>query len=230
MPSAAQRNSLAELVATYRDQMPGSGAEAYLTERGINRRGTEKFQLGYTGDTADRATSNRLAIPYLTPAGPWQMKYRCLEDHDGTCKDNRHGKYVYDDGAQQLLYNTQTLLAADRAVVVEGEIDAISVEMAGAPCVAYPGAETWRKNRHWAWVFDSLDEVIFVADGDDPEKNPRETGMGVGEEAARQAADLLRNSLPDLEIQVHVMPVGHDSNSFINEYGPLDYLEQIGWF
>jgi DNA primase len=230
VPSVEQRNSLAELVAKYHDQIRDSGAETYLTDRGINRRAIEKFQLGYTGDTGDRVTSDRLAIPYLTPAGPWQIKYRCLGGHDGSCKDNRHGKYVYDDGAQQMLFNAQTLLTTDRVVVVEGELDAVSVEMAGAPCVAFPGADTWKKNRHWRWCFDSLDEVIFVADGDDPAKNPRDNGMGVGEEAARQAADTLRNSLPDLDVQVCVMPPGHDSNSYIVENGSLDYLEQIGWF
>lgn len=240
VPSAEQRNSLAALVREYHDQIAEGGAEAYLTDRGITRRAIDRFLLGYTGDTGDIKTANRLSIPYLTGRGPWQVKYRCLEQHDGTCKENRHGKYIYDDGAEQHLYNAETLLTTDRVVVVEGELDAIAVELTGAACVGYPGADTWRKSRHFRWCFDSVDEVIVVADGDPPEKNPKNrdkspgdpgwTEAGVGEEAAKVVADSLRTALPDLTVRVCVMPTGHDSNSYINESGALDYLETIGWF
>lgn len=207
-PSSGVRNSLAELVDKYHTQIKDGGAEDYLAARGINRRAIDRFKLGSDGQ--------RLVIPYLTPTGPWQLKYRCVADHD--CKELGHGKYAYDDGAQQLLFNAQTLLKADRAVITEGELDAITVEMAGAPCVAYPGADTWKTNRFWAFCFDSCDEVIVVADGDEP-----------GEKAAVGVAELLRSRLPDTDVRKVSMPPGMDANSYVNSEGQMAFLDLIGW-
>lgn len=226
MPSAEQRRLLAALVAKYHENLiadPDGGAAAYLAERGITRRAIDRFQLGYSGDTGSYKNADRLAIPYLSPAGPWHVKYRCIADHN--CKDLGHGKYIYDDGAEQHLFNAQTLLTAERVVVVEGELDAVSVEAAGVPAVAYPGAETWKKNRHWRWCFDSVTEVIVVGDGDTPREGKE---VGVGEEAAKAVADTLRQSLPDIDVRMVVMPLGHDANSFINTYGQVDFLAEIG--
>lgn len=219
VPSSELRNSLDSLVEKYHEQV--DGAATYLTSRGISPYAIDKFKLGYTGE--DGNYKHRLAIPYLTPVGPWHIKYRCIRDHD--CKVEGHGKYVYDSGTEQMLYNAQTLIAAERAVIVEGELDAISVEMAGVPAVAFPGADTWRKNRHWRWCFDSCDQVIVVADGDTPREGK---DKGVGEEAAISVADSLRTSLPDLDVRVVVMPLGHDANSLINELGQIEFLQLIG--
>lgn len=239
VPSPELRNSLAETVRKYHDQIAEGGAATYLHDRGITTRSIDRFLLGYSGDTGDAKTSGRLTIPYLSPRGVWQIKYRCLEQHAGTCKELRHGKYIYDDGAELHLYNSETLLNAERVVVVEGELDAIAAEQCGAHCVGYPGAESWRSNRFWRWCFDSVDEAIVVGDGDPPEKNPKNKGKepggdgwverGVGEESAKSVADILRQALPDLDVRLVVMPVGHDSNSYINEFGSVDYLETIGW-
>lgn len=216
MPSPEQRRSLAEQAAKFHEQLKGSGAETYLADRGLNRRAAQRFLLGFDGE--------RLTIPYLTPEGPWQIKRRCIADHD--CKAEGHGKYKNEDGVRLSLYNAQTLLKADRVVIVEGELDAVAVESAGAPTVGYPGAQAWRSNKHWRWAFDSCDEVIVVADGDEPREGKQ---IGVGEEAGRSVTDSLRSSLPDLEVRLVVLPVGEDSNSFINKHGQLEYLEQIGW-
>ena len=205
-PSHEQKQSQAALVEKYHGQIAEGGVQDYLTSRGITRRAIDRFKLGSDG--------TRLVIPYLTPAGPWQFKYRCVKDHN--CKDEHGGKYAYDDGAQQLLYNTQTLLTADRVVIVEGELDAISVEMAGAPAVAYPGVTNWQK--WFAWCFDSVEEITVVADGDEP-----------GEKAATSVADSLRSRLPDVDVRRVVLPAGEDSNSFINNEGQLAYLERIGF-
>lgn len=236
MPSAAQRTSLAELVSQYHANLTDGGAAArYLSERGLYRSAIDKFQLGYTGDTGDKA-AHRLAIPYLTPAGPWQIKYRCIQDHD--CKDNGHVKYLNTDGSQQRLFNAQTLLTASRVAIVEGEIDAISIEMCGVPAVAYPGADSWKAHPYWSWCFDSLDEVVVIADGDPPEKNPRNKDkqpggegwidIGVGEDSARRVVTALEQAIPDLDVRLEVMPLGHDTNSFINEFGDFEFLELTG--
>lgn len=213
MPSDSQRASLAAQVEEFHSQIEGSGAARYLNERGISRRAIDRFKLGFDGE--------RLVIPYLTPKGPWHLKRRCIQ-HD---KCEGHPKYQNDDGSDLRLYNAQTLLAADRVVIVEGELDAISVEMAGVPAVAYPGAQSWKANKAWRWCFDSCEEVVVVADGDPP----RDGKPSVGEEAGRTVAESLRSSLPDIEVRLVVMPEGMDSNSFIQEHGQLEYLERIGW-
>lgn len=222
VPSSEHRSSLEVQAEMYHQQVDGLGA--YLTDRGIYRSAIDRFKLGFTGDTEDFRIRNRLTIPYASAAGYWCIKYRCIEDHN--CKELGHGKYINDDGAPTCMFNAQALLRADRAVLTEGELDAIAVSMLGVPAVGYPGVDTWRANRHWRWCFDSLEEVIVVADGDEPREGKR---YGVGEEAARSVADSLRTALPDLTVRTVVLPVPHDSNSLINQEGDIAFLERIGW-
>jgi DNA primase len=206
MPSSDARASLERKVAAYNANV--AGALPYLTDRGITAETADRFRLGVD-------PTGRLVIPYLSPAGPWHLKYRCITGHD--CKTEGHGKYGYDPGSEQHLFNAQTLLDAERVVVTEGELDAIAVEQAGMNAVAYPGAETWAKCKHWRWCFDSVVEIVVVADGDQP-----------GRKAAGAVCDSLRLSA-HADVRVVVLPDGHDSNSFINEYGDLAYLEELEW-
>lgn len=186
-----------------------TGALAYLANRGIIPRAIDQFKLG-----VDPA-SGRLTIPYLSPAGPWIIKYRCIEDH--SCKDLGHGKYTNDVGAAIHLFNASALMGADVAVIVEGEIDAISVTQLGFTAVAYPGTAMWKANPHWRWCFDSLSDVIVVADADEQ-----------GRKAAAGVAESLRNSV-SADVRVVHLPGddGTDSNSYINQYGETDYLERL---
>jgi DNA primase len=220
LPSPDVRRSLEQQIVKYHSQV--GEAAAYLTSRGINAQAIEKFQLGYTGNTDNYSTRNRLAIPYLTPAGPWHVKYRCISTHD--CKTEKCKKYTYEGGQQQHMFNASVLLDAERVVLVEGELDAVSVSQCGVPAVAYPGAQTFRANKHWRYCFDSCDEIIIVADGDPPD----DKGLGVGEREANEVARSLRDSVPG-DVHVIVLPDGEDSNSFINEHGYEEYLLTIGW-
>lgn len=184
-----------------------NSAKAYLDSRGINPESIEKFQLGF--DTGSR----RLTIPYLTPAGPFAVKERCIADHN--CKDTNHPKYLYEQGTVPHLFNAPALLQADLAVVVEGELDAISVDQLGLTAVAYPGTSTWKSNPCWRWCFDSLTEVVVVADGDDQ-----------GRQSAARVADSLRAAV-SADVRVVNLPDGEDSNSYINRFGEAEYLEKV---
>lgn len=210
VPATSQRNLLAEQATEAHSRLlsqDGGKARDYLKARGLYKAAAERFQLGYDGD--------RITIPYLTPAGPWHVKRRCIADHDCKAVDCR--KYLNTEGAEQHLYNAQALLDADTVVVVEGELDTISVEMAGVPAVGFPGADTWKKLKHFRWCFDSVNEVIVVADGDK-----------VGREAGKAVTDSLRTSLPDVEVRFVSMPDGHDSNSYILAEGDVAFLSLIG--
>lgn len=184
-----------------------NGARAYLGSRGITAASIDKFQLGY-----DLATG-RLTIPYLTPAGPFVIKYRCIGNHD--CKEHGHGKYVYDTGSAIHLYNAQALRNSELVVVTEGELDAISVDQTGVAAVGYPGTAMWKANPHWRWCFDSLEQIIVVADGDEP-----------GKKAGTAVTESLRNAV-DADVRLVVLPDGQDSNSYLTEFGETDYLERL---
>lgn len=207
LPSNAARNSLESRVTAYQANL--DGAIPYLTSRGISRETAERFRFGVNPD------NNRLVIPYLSPAGPWTLKFRCILHDD--CKPIHKDKYIYEPGSDIHLYNASTLLHAERVLVTEGEIDAVTAEQIGLHAVAYPGAEMWGKHKYWRWCFDSVDEVVVVGDGDD-----------AGRKAAGTVTDSLRNSI-HADVRAVVLPPGEDTNSFINNYGEYDFLAEIGW-
>lgn len=179
----------------------------YLMARGIQKEAAQRFRLGRDPETG------RLTIPYLTPAGPWAIKTRCIQ-HDN-CKEHGCHKYVYDAGAVPTLFNVAAL-DAERVIVVEGELDAVIAEQYGVPAVAYPGASTWQSNSFWRWCFDSCVEVVVVADGDDAGRN-----------AGRVVAGSLRDAVDD--VRLVVLPDGHDTSSFIGAQGVGAFLERIDW-
>lgn len=220
VPSDSVRRGLAEAVNKHHqallDGESGGPARDYLTRRGIRPPMWEKFQLGFDGE--------RLTIPYLTPAGPWHVKRRCIQDHD--CKEQKCAKYKNDEGSEQHLFGAARLLDdIDVAVIVEGELDVIAVEQAGMPCVGVPGADVWKKLRHMRWCFDSVNEVVVVGDGDEPRGGQK---FGVGEQAARAIADSLRTTFTDVDVRTVILPVPHDSNSFIQAESEIAFLQHIG--
>lgn len=189
-------------------------AMEYLLSRGIVAEAAAMFQLGYV---TDGEFATRLTIPYVTPAGVVQIKYRCTDlSHHKGFKHTHDGcpKYLYEAGTGTYLYNAQVLIhSSDKVVVTEGEMDAVSVQAyTGIPSVAYPGSEMWKAHPHWTLCFEGVNEIIVVADGDDP-----------GKEAAKRVSDAL-----GLSAHVVNMPRGEDANSIIATQGAGAFLERIG--
>ncbi|NJP50070.1 toprim domain-containing protein [Streptomyces sp. SBST2-5] len=105
----------------------------------------------------------RLAIPYLTPAGVVNMRFRCLQPHD--CKAVDCPKYLSADGAGTNLYNVLDLKKDSPFIVVcEGEIDAMSFSLAGIPAVGVPGVDAWQK--HFARCLEDFEVIYSAGDGD----------------------------------------------------------------
>lgn len=207
MPSLAQRQSLESRIAAAEENLSPAGLR-YLTERGIEEGTAKKFRLGLDAPTG------RLAIPYLTPVGPWSIKLRCIEHED--CKPIHNDKYIYSEsGTESHLFNSATLRTAERVLLTEGELDAITAEQYGINAVSYPGATNWQK--HWRWCFDSVSEIAVVADGDEP-----------GRKAATSVADSLRSAV-SADVKVVRLPDGFDTNSFINAYGDFELLLELDW-
>lgn len=188
-------------------------ATQYLGSRGITPQVAEVFLLGYV---PDGEFAGRLSIPYVTPGGVVQIKYRCtdLTHHEGFKHTHEEcPKYLYEAGTGTFLYNAQVLIhAADEVVVTEGELDAICVQAyTGKPAVAYPGTETWKKHPHYRLCFEGVSEVIVVADGD---------------KAGKASAKAVAESI-GIHARVVELPAGEDSNSYIASQGAGAYLERL---
>lgn len=162
------RDSLELAAATFERELAEAGARPaveYLVGRGIDRSTAESFRLGYVA-TADvpgfERFVGRLAIPNICAAGHVVgFKFRALPPEDA----DTDRKY---DGLDMpvRLFNLRALNDAEDVIwVTEGEIDAISLSMLGAPTVAVPGANNWKK--HHARILEGFDRVVLVRDDDD---------------------------------------------------------------
>lgn len=213
-----QRQFLADATLTYQqaleqDQSASSAdAREYLNGRRFGDRNRQRYQLGFVADPmpGHEMMAGRISIPYLTPAGPVDIKFRCIAPH--VCKDVKCPKYLASDGGGQWLYNARAILATDDKVAVcEGELDAAAVScMAGVPAVGYPGADTWVRQKHWPRVLAGL-EAIIVADGDT-----------AGVKAAKAVAETLDNA------RIVRLPEGEDANSLIVKEGPEAFRGRLG--
>lgn len=181
----------------------------------------ERWRIGVVVDPEPGHEHLRgmMSIPYLTPAGVVDMKFRCMQNH--VCKDVGHTKYMKAGGppsagaskvVKAWLFNAQAVLDAhDFVVLTEGELDAYAVEaLADMPAVGQPGSTVWAQVPYWPRVFDQL-RVFILADGDD-----------AGVKGARVVAE----TLPDPV--VIRMPDGFDANSFLVEFGPDELCRKLG--
>lgn len=208
LPTQEQRLLLAQAASQYQsDLAAGTAAQAYLKSRGFTEQVATEWRLGLvTSPLAghDRFRG-RLAIPYLTPAGPANFRFRCLQSHD--CKEAGHGKYVGLEGFETNLYNVLDLSKpGDTICVCEGELDAITLSMSGIPAVAVPGATNFKK--HQARCLDDFSRVLVLGDGDT-------AGSGLNKK--------LINDVRAIPVR---MPKGHDVNSLYLE-GGADALRRL---
>jgi hypothetical protein len=207
-PSTEQRRSLEEQLQRY--EASRTKIQAYLAGRGLEG-AAERFRLGFVEPDEDNPVRywNRLVIPYLSPTGCLQLRYRCIADHD--CKERQHGKYLSEAGVDVTLFNASAVLQGRSPVVLtEGEFDAIAVEtIAGLPAVGIPGAQAWGKHPYWARCFVGHD-LILPADGDD---------------AGQSLADAVKADLP--ETKIVRLPDGDDCNSVLLR-SREEFLDRLG--
>lgn len=201
-PSTAQKRSLEEKVLRF-EQAGQTTLLPYLAGRGLGAVARERFRLGYVepADDIQRAYWHRLAIPYCTPTGVVQIRYRCLADHHAPGQDaGRCSKFLGDTGQEVTLYNAAATLTAGRVLfLTEGEPDTWAIEtLAGFPAVGIPGSQAWKAHPYWARCFVNFPLLILAADGD---------------EAGAQLAATVAHDLP--EIRIVQLPDGEDANSLL---------------
>lgn len=216
-----------EAARTYYHQFKESPAEEYVKARGLGDV-ADRFTLGYVGSalTGHEPRTGSLVLPYLRPGGGEHavatIRFRCIADEcvrdeageylAPTRKENHrgHGKYLTIPGDMPRLFNTRALITtAPFIVITEGEFDAMVWESVGAPAIAYQGTSSWRD--HFIPPLLGFGTVYIIADGDKP-----------GIEAAEKLAASLLNA------KVIILGDGHDSNSFLHEYGAAALRERIG--
>jgi DNA primase len=200
----AQRYA-ANLLAT-----SGAPVLSYLLSRGISDEVAKMFGMGAVPHGEDHA--GRLSIPYHTPNGVVQIKYRCTDPAHADHKSVDCPKYLYETGLGVRLYNAQALIRTPELVVVtEGELDAAVVQAyCGIPAVGYPGVETWVKQTHWPLCFQGVGDVVVVSDNDK-----------VGKDSAHRVAESVRG-------RVLVLPKQYkDANEFIAAEGAAAFTERV---
>jgi DNA primase len=163
--SEESRRFFEQAVTRYQQDLAADTAgRAYLMTRGIGLEAAARFRLGLVTSplAGDEQYRGRLAIPYLTPAGVVNIRFRCVQQHE--CEG--HPKYLSREGAGTNLYNVLDLKRDSPFIcVAEGEIDAMSLSLAGLPAVGVPGVKTWQK--HFSRCLEDFDVVYAFGDGDD---------------------------------------------------------------
>ncbi len=206
MLSVGQRRSLERALLTYSAQV--KRAMPYLEGRGIDLAAASSAGLGVVVDPipGHEHLRGRLAIPYLTRRGPVNFNFRCMEDH--RCKDYGHQKYMMWAGLSTNLYHVKSIDAAPEWITVaEGELDALSANIAGIPCVGIGGATKWES--WWNLIFQDFVRVYVWQEGDD---------------AGKKFGDRLVQETEAIRI---VLPEGEDVNSLWVKNGSEALREMI---
>ena len=197
--SAAQKTFFEQAVTRYQSDLAAdTAAQVYLKTRGLLSPEAARFRLGLVTSplAGDEQYRGRLAIPYLTPAGPVNIRFRCAQAHE--C--DGHPKYLSREGAGTNLFNVLDLKRDSPFIcVAEGEIDAMSLSLAGLPAVGVPGVDTWQK--HFSRCLEDF-EVIYA--------------FGDGDKAGSKFSNFLARETRARPIR---MPNGKDCNDIFREQG-----------
>lgn len=204
MLSVDARKSLAETTWAYYSQV-GDIAD-YLLGRGIDGEAARIHRLGYVKEPmiGDDEMQGRLAIPYLTPTGPVDIRFRSVHPDDSP-------KYLSRAGSQQHIYNVLAFQEdSDVICICEGEMDTIVVNtMVGIPAVGMPGANGWKN--WYSRAFADYRKVFVLTDGD---------------QAGR---DLGKKIMQAIDVAVIVpMPDGMDANEVYLSEGSEGIKKRLG--
>lgn len=218
----------------YQEQLLSPAGERHYeylnVTRGLDHETILKFKLGAVLDASvsHEQASQMISIPYLTPAGTVQIRFRKAPWESG------RAKYWQTPGSLVRMFNTNMLLEGTGriAYVCEGEFDTMAATQAGLPAIGISGVNGWRD--HFYAMLAGFDRIAFLADSDgegdklkerpedwpeDKEFDPR----GVGIKFAETHANAMEGGV------VIQMPAGHDVNSYLVEAGADALLSHAGF-
>ena len=182
--SNSQRQFLLRATQQYASQI--DKAKEYLLTRQLSVEEARTFHLGVVVDPlpGHEQFTGRLAIPYITPSGVVDIRFRAMHGEDP--------KYMGMAGAETTMFNTTAIFNAHKYIcVTEGEFDCIVMSVKTAhPTVGIPGANNWKS--HYSRILDDFDMVIVLADGD-------KAGTEFGKKIVRELPNANVIPMPDNE-------------------------------
>ena len=177
-------------------------AKEYLSSRHLSVEEASIFHLGVVADPlpGHEPYKGRLAIPYITPSGVVDIRFRAMHNEDP--------KYMGLVGAKTTMFNTKACFVADKYIcVTEGEFDCIMMGVKTQhPTIGIPGANNWKP--HYAKILDDFEIVIVLADGD-------AAGLEFGKKISRELGN----------VNIISMPEGEDVNSMMVKRGS-DWIDE----
>ena len=201
--SSSQRQFLLQATQQYSARI-GLAAD-YLSHRHLSVEEANIFHLGVVDEPmpGHEPYAGRLAIPYITPSGVVDIRFRALTPE-------QEPKYLGLVGSKTTMFNTQACFAADKYIcVTEGEFDCIMMSVKTThPTVGVPGANNWKP--HYGKILDDYETVIVLADGD-------VAGLEFGKKISRELGNVNIISMPD----------GEDVNSIMIKKGTEWLNERI---
>jgi DNA primase len=201
--SKSQRELLAKATENYERNL--GEALPYLVTRGITEATARMFRLGFVAnpETGHEIYQGKLAIPYITPSGVIDIRFRSLNNDSGP-------KYLSRPGATTHIYNIGALTQdSSMLVVCEGEIDTIIATQVGFTAVGLPGANNWKP--YYSRVLDGWDKIMLFCDGDN-----------AGREMAKTISRELDNVFPVF------MPDNQDVNDVFLTEGADGLRRRVG--
>jgi len=200
--SASQRQLLEKASATYAGQI--HQAKEYLESRGLSLEDAKSVGLGLVNEPVPghEQFRGRLAIPYITPTGVVDIRFRAVGPQEP--------KYLGLAGAKLRMYNTKALFTAGDAIgVCEGEIDAITLTLkVGIPAIGIPGANAWKP--HYRKLLQDFERIYVFADGD-------QSGQDFARHLAKELFGVVNLAMPE----------GEDVNSMFLAHGKEYFLEKV---
>jgi DNA primase len=212
---ALAEKTLAHYEEKLHNSEEGRTAATYLKARGITKETAVYFRLGLVNDPPSEAghdfMTGRLAIPYITPTGIVQMRFRAIPSEGIPGNPEPSPKMMSEPGAKTTIYNVAALNPNNTTLyLTEGESDTWSAHQAGLPCIGIPGARAWRSVFANALKFRT---VVVLADNDD---------HGEGLEFAQKVQSDVRGT------RIVLMDKGYDVNKTLIEHGPEGLRKKVG--
>lgn len=166
-PTTEQRLLFERATKQYQEDLAAdAAAQQYLLGRGFTQQAAQAARYGVVRRpvTGHEQYEGRLALPYQTPSGVINMRFRCLQQHD--CKEAGCPKYLSLEGMETNLYGVADLKRVSPFIcVTEGEIDRDTLSLlCGLPAVGVPGVENWQD--HFRLCLEDFDRVYSFADPD----------------------------------------------------------------
>lgn len=220
IPSSNTKKLLEEAVSHYEKELH-SGSDLsvtainYLKARGITKDTATYFRLGLVENPLPESghdfQKGRLAIPYMTPTGIVQVRFRAIP-YDGVPGNPEPSpKMKSEAGAGMTMYNVSAFMQTEGMIAIcEGEFDTMTAVQAGINAIGIPGANAWQRLYGRAFKFR---KVVILADNDD---------HGEGLKFAETVQADIRGS------RIVLIDSGHDVNSYVAAFGEHALRLKVG--